>query len=104
LTRTAASGTNYPSKTNLNRILAHFQTGEPSAVSISERKKEVKRRRHRRSKISQLKKRATKATVSEKQVIVRKASHRAQDPQSDAGSGAGDFSAEAGRAVTWVGL
>jgi len=41
-------------------------------VSISERKKELKRRRHRRQKLARLEKRLTKATVSEKSVIVEK--------------------------------
>jgi hypothetical protein len=41
-------------------------------VSISERKKEIKRRRHRREQVAKLKKRATKATVSEKQIIAHK--------------------------------
>ena len=38
----------------------------------SERQTEIKRRRHRRKKLAQLKKRAAKATVSEKAVIVEK--------------------------------
>jgi hypothetical protein len=41
-------------------------------VTISERKKEIKRRRHRRQKVGKLKLRAAKATVSEKQVIAHK--------------------------------
>jgi hypothetical protein len=41
-------------------------------VSISERKKELKRRRHRREKLTRLEKRLAKATVSEKAVIVEK--------------------------------
>jgi hypothetical protein len=41
-------------------------------VSISERKKEIKRRRHRRQKVALLKRRSAKATVSEKQVIAHK--------------------------------
>jgi hypothetical protein len=41
-------------------------------VSISERKKEIKRRRHRRKKLTQLSKRLKKATVSEKGVIATK--------------------------------
>jgi len=41
-------------------------------VSISERKKELKRRRHRRQKLARLEKRLVKATVSEKSVIVEK--------------------------------
>lgn len=41
-------------------------------MSISERKKEIKRRRHRRQKVAALKKRSVKATVSEKQSIAHK--------------------------------
>lgn len=41
-------------------------------MSISERKKEIKRRRHRRQKVAKLKQRVVKATVSEKQVIAHK--------------------------------
>lgn len=41
-------------------------------MSISERKKELKRRRHRRQKLARLEKRLAKATVSEKSVIVEK--------------------------------
>ena len=39
---------------------------------ISDRGKEIKRRRHRRKKLAHLKKRLEKATVSEKTVIVAK--------------------------------
>jgi hypothetical protein len=39
---------------------------------ISERGKEIKRRRHRRKKLTQLAKRLKKATVSEKTVIAAK--------------------------------
>jgi hypothetical protein len=39
---------------------------------ISERAKEIKRRRHRRKKLEQLGKRLKKATVSEKNVIAAK--------------------------------
>jgi hypothetical protein len=39
---------------------------------ISERGKEIKRRRHRRKKLSQLAKRLKKATVSEKAMIAAK--------------------------------
>ncbi len=39
---------------------------------ISERGKEIKRRRHRRKKLQQLAKRLKKATVSEKSVIAAK--------------------------------
>jgi hypothetical protein len=41
-------------------------------VSISERKKEIKRRRHRRKKIAQFAKKLEKATVSEKAVMAQK--------------------------------
>ncbi len=41
-------------------------------MSCSERKKEIKRRRIRRVKVQQMKKRAEKATVSEKTVIAAK--------------------------------
>jgi hypothetical protein len=41
-------------------------------VPISERGKEVKRRRHRRKKIAQLTKRLEKATVSERAAIAEK--------------------------------
>jgi hypothetical protein len=41
-------------------------------VGISERGKEVKRRRHRRKKLAQLAKRLKKATVSEKSLIAAK--------------------------------
>ncbi len=39
---------------------------------ISERAKEIKRRRHRRRKLEQLSKRLKKATVSEKNMIAAK--------------------------------
>ncbi len=39
---------------------------------ISERAKEIKRRRHRRRKLEQLSKRLKKATVSEKSMIAAK--------------------------------
>jgi hypothetical protein len=39
---------------------------------ISERAKEIKRRRHRRKKLTHLQKRLKKATASEKTVIVNK--------------------------------
>jgi hypothetical protein len=42
---------------------------------ISERHKEIKRRRHRRKKITALKGRLAKATVSEKHVIAEKLRH-----------------------------
>lgn len=42
------------------------------SVSISERKKELKRRRHRKSKLGQMAHRLKKATVSEKAVIAEK--------------------------------
>jgi Family of unknown function (DUF6800) len=41
-------------------------------VGISERGKEIKRRRHRRKKLSHLAQRLKKATVSEKLVIAAK--------------------------------
>jgi Family of unknown function (DUF6800) len=41
-------------------------------VGISERKKEIQRRRHRRKKLGQLAKRLGKATVSERAVIAEK--------------------------------
>jgi hypothetical protein len=41
-------------------------------VGSIERKKELKRRRHRRSKITRLQRRADKATASEKAVIADK--------------------------------
>jgi hypothetical protein len=41
-------------------------------VSICERKKELRRRRHRKKKLSQLANRLKKATVSEKTVIAEK--------------------------------
>ena len=41
-------------------------------MSISERKKEIKRRRHRRKKLAQFAKKLEKATVSEKAVIAEK--------------------------------
>ncbi|MEZ6115809.1 MAG: DUF6800 family protein [Pirellulaceae bacterium] len=39
---------------------------------INERHKEIKRRRHRKKKVAQIKRRAAKATASEKEVLVRK--------------------------------
>lgn len=41
-------------------------------MSGSERRRELKRRRHRKIKIAQLKRRAAKASVSEKAVIANK--------------------------------
>lgn len=41
-------------------------------MSISERHKEIKRRRHRREKLAHLKKRLEKATVSERAAIADK--------------------------------
>ena len=41
-------------------------------MSISERKKELHRRRHRRKKLAQLAKRLKKATVSERAAIAEK--------------------------------
>lgn len=48
-----------------------FTSKEPN-MGCSERKKEIKRRRHRRQKLAQLKQRLEKATVSEKQHITQK--------------------------------
>lgn len=52
----------------------HHRTNLPGAirVGISERAKEIKRRRHRRKKMSHLIKRAEKASVSEKTIIAGK--------------------------------
>ena len=50
-------------------------------MSCSERTKEIKRRRHRRKKMSQYKKRLDKATVSEKALIAVKI--RALTPGAD---------------------
>ena len=41
-------------------------------MPCSERRKEIKRRRHRRKKLEHFKKRLTRATVSEKAVIANK--------------------------------
>jgi hypothetical protein len=41
-------------------------------MGVSERRKEIKRRRHRRKKLDHLKKRVEKATVSEKGFIAGK--------------------------------
>ena len=41
-------------------------------MSCSERRKEIKRRRHRRKKVSQLAKKLEKATVSERAQIAEK--------------------------------
>lgn len=41
-------------------------------MSISERQKEIKRRRHRRQKVAKIKKRVEKANVSEKSVLAEK--------------------------------
>jgi len=41
-------------------------------VPVSERQKEIKRRRHRRKKLAQLAKKLEKATVSEKAAIAEK--------------------------------
>lgn len=51
-------------------------------MSISERGKEIKRRRHRAKKLAHFKKRLEKATVSEKQEIARKV--RGLTPGADA--------------------
>jgi hypothetical protein len=45
---------------------------ETANVTCSERKKEIKRRRHRRKKLTQFGRRAPKATVSEKAHIAAK--------------------------------
>jgi hypothetical protein len=50
-----------------------IETKEPTLVSgISDRKQEIKRRRHRRKKLLKLSGRLKKATFSEKQVIAAK--------------------------------
>jgi len=41
-------------------------------VTISERRKELKRRRHRRKKVGLFKRKLAKATVSEKAIIAEK--------------------------------
>jgi hypothetical protein len=46
--------------------------GRENSVGSIERKKELKRRRHRRAKVTQLKRRVTTATASEKAVIAEK--------------------------------
>jgi len=46
--------------------------GRSRRVSISERKKELKRRRHRRKKVKLFGRRLKKATVSERAVIAEK--------------------------------
>jgi uncharacterized protein DUF6800 len=55
--------------------------GRSSNVPCSERRKEIKRRRHRRKKLTHLAKRLEKATVSEKATIADKV--RALTPGSD---------------------
>jgi hypothetical protein len=47
-------------------------TGKEKLLSISERKKEIRRRRKRREKLTHLKKRLGKATKSEQVEIARK--------------------------------
>jgi hypothetical protein len=47
-------------------------TNEESSVSCSERKKELKRRRHRRKKIGIFKRKLEKATVSERAIMADK--------------------------------
>jgi hypothetical protein len=44
----------------------------PNVGGISDRKQEIKRRRHRRKKMEQFKRRLKKATISEKAVIADK--------------------------------
>jgi hypothetical protein len=46
--------------------------GGKTSVGSIERRKELKRRRHRRVKVAQLKRRVGKATASEKAVIAEK--------------------------------
>ncbi len=47
-------------------------TKEPTNVSLSERKQELKRRRHRKKKLKVFARKLVKATVSEKTVIAEK--------------------------------
>jgi hypothetical protein len=55
------------------QIEAHrLGEGLETGMGCSERKKEIRRRRHRRKKVSQFKGRLTKASVSEKTVIAAK--------------------------------
>ncbi len=49
-----------------------YDLGVDPDMGCSERRKEIKRRRHRKQKMEFLKNRAAKATVSEKAVIARK--------------------------------
>jgi hypothetical protein len=49
-----------------------YSGGTDQVGGISERHKEIKRRRHRRKKLAQLHSRLKKATVSEKAVIAAK--------------------------------
>jgi len=51
-----------------------WETPKPGEMNVgcSERRKEIKRRRHRRKKLNDLKTRLKKATVSERTEIVRK--------------------------------
>ena len=53
-------------------ILPLLLTPEVISVPCSERRKEIKRRQHRRNKLTHLKNRLTKATKSEKAEIARK--------------------------------
>ena len=69
LTQPFGSGRN--TRLVFDQIVPNFAGATP-AVTISERKKEIKRRRHRRQKVALLKRRSAKATVSEKQAIAHK--------------------------------
>jgi hypothetical protein len=61
----------WETKANRPTKVLHLSEGVVS-VSCSERRKEIKRRRHRRKKIELFKKRLNNATVSEKQHIAGK--------------------------------
>jgi hypothetical protein len=55
------------------RLVSGFETEEgTTSVGAIERRKELKRRRHRQAKMAHLKRRVTKATASEKAVIAEK--------------------------------
>ena len=54
------------------RVTVYLPESRSLDVPISERRKEIKRRRHRRKKISQLAKKLEKATVSERGIIADK--------------------------------
>jgi hypothetical protein len=55
-----------------NQYLASSNPESPNVGGISDRKQEIKRRRHRRKKIEHFKLRLKKATTSEKGVIADK--------------------------------